>query len=57
MGKNLVVLERNLLLANYYQIKIILCICLDSPRWNKNSSANTKEMSKRKKGEIAENGY
>ena len=41
MGKNLVVLERNLLLANYYQIKIILCICLDSPRWNKNSSANS----------------
>ena len=41
MGKNLVVLERNLLLANYYQIKITLWFCLASPRWNKNSSANT----------------
>ena len=54
MGKNLVVLERNLLLANYNQnLKITLWICLNSPRWND----NLKKMNKRKKGEIAENGY
>ena len=54
MGKNLVVLERNLLLANYNQnLKFTLWICLNSPRWND----NLKKMNKRKKGEIAENGY